>query len=251
MEMFIRTKGLILREVRYKEADRILTVFSESKGKITVTAHGAYSKKNKLAAATQGLTYSDFDLEYRNGRYTVREASVIEAFSGLRKDISKYYLAFYFLEIIDAFSFEEVEDAGILRLALNSLFALSNSLCPDSQIKAAFELKLCASIGFEPSLSVCSECGREDPAEPLFCPESGAVCCRTCYRPSMGTAIPLETPLLEAMRYIIRANLKSFLSFSLPEELLPDLDRICEHFFRIHTERKFSTLELWKSVKQL
>ena len=246
--MFIRKKGLILREVRYKEADRILTVYSESSGKITVTAHGAYSKKNKLAASTQALTYSDFILENRNGRYTVKEASVVESFPGLRKEISKYYLSFYFLEIADAFSFEEVADNDILRLVLNSLYALSNSLCPDSQIKAAFELKICSFTGYEPSILYCCECGKEHPDDALFCPESGVVCCRNCYKPSLGTALLIRPEILSAMRYIVSANLKSFLSFSLPEEPLPDLERICEQYFRIHTERKFSTLELWKSV---
>ena len=246
--MFIQTKGLILREVRYKEADRILTVYSEKNGKITVTAHGAYSKKNKMAASTQSLTYSDFVLEYRNGRYTVKEAAVLESFPGLRNDISKYYLSFYFLEIVDAFSFEEIEDPAALRLVLNSLYAMSNSLYPDAQIKAAFELKLCSSIGYEPSLYACCECGKDEPDEPLFCPEAGAVCCRNCYKPSMGYASAIDPAILKAMRYIVKSNLKSFLSFSLPPDLLPELEQICEHYFRMHTERKFSTLELWKSV---
>jgi DNA repair protein RecO (recombination protein O) len=248
--MFIRTKGLILREVRYKEADRILTLYSESNGKITVTAHGAYSKKNKLAAATQALTYSDFVLENRNGRYTVKEASLVESFPGLRKEISKYYLSFYILEIIDAFIFEEVADNDLLRLALNSLYALSNNLCPDSQVKAAFELKLCTFTGYEPSIRRCCECGKDYPDDPLFCPESGIVCCRECYKPSLGTASIIEPEILSAMRYILSANLKSFLSFSLPQERLQDLEHICERYFLMHSERKFSTLELWKSVNK-
>ena len=35
VHMFKTTKGLILREVKYKEADRILTVLTEDMGKIT------------------------------------------------------------------------------------------------------------------------------------------------------------------------------------------------------------------------
>ena len=42
--MFKTTKGLILREVKYKEADRILTVLTEDMGKITVKARGALRK---------------------------------------------------------------------------------------------------------------------------------------------------------------------------------------------------------------
>ena len=48
--MFKTTKGLILREVKYKEADRILTVLTEDMGKITVKARGALRKGSKTAA---------------------------------------------------------------------------------------------------------------------------------------------------------------------------------------------------------
>lgn len=55
--MFKTTKGLILREVKYKEADRILTVLTEDMGKITVKARGALRKGSKVAAATQLLRF--------------------------------------------------------------------------------------------------------------------------------------------------------------------------------------------------
>lgn len=36
--MFLTTRGLVLREVRYKESDKILTVLTQHEGKITVRA---------------------------------------------------------------------------------------------------------------------------------------------------------------------------------------------------------------------
>ena len=41
--MFETTKALILREVRYKESDRILTVLTDTDGKRTLKARGALS----------------------------------------------------------------------------------------------------------------------------------------------------------------------------------------------------------------
>ena len=40
--MFLTTRGLVLREVRYKEADKILTVLTQHEGKVTVRARGAH-----------------------------------------------------------------------------------------------------------------------------------------------------------------------------------------------------------------
>ena len=42
--MFKTTKALVLRQVRYKEADRILTLFSSTDGKITAKARGRCGK---------------------------------------------------------------------------------------------------------------------------------------------------------------------------------------------------------------
>ena len=45
--MFQTTKGLILREVRYKESSRILTILTETEGKITAQARGALRKTSR------------------------------------------------------------------------------------------------------------------------------------------------------------------------------------------------------------
>ena len=80
--MFQTTKALVLREVRYKEADRILTVLSECEGKLTVKARGALRKSSRTAAATQQRTYAELTLFGNRGTWTVNEGSVIEGFEG-------------------------------------------------------------------------------------------------------------------------------------------------------------------------
>ena len=84
--MFETTKALILREVRYKESDRILTVLTDTDGKRTLKARGALRKGSKMAAATQQLTFSELTLFENRGHATVNEATLIEPFEGLRAD---------------------------------------------------------------------------------------------------------------------------------------------------------------------
>ena len=45
-------KGLVLREVPYKESSRILTVLTDTDGKMTVSANGAKRRGSKTAAAS-------------------------------------------------------------------------------------------------------------------------------------------------------------------------------------------------------
>ena len=147
--MFETTKALILREVRYKESDRILTVLTDTDGKRTLKARGALRKGSKMAAATQQLTFSELTLFENRGRATVNEATLLEPFEGLRADFSAFSLGCYFAEVLEATSEEGMPDPAVLQLALNSLYALSRGLCAPAQVKAVFELRrrsrLCSS----------------------------------------------------------------------------------------------------------
>ena len=78
--MFLTTRGLVLRSVRYKEADRILTVLTEAAGKLTVKARGALRKGSKMAAASQDLCWSEFTLFGNRGKWTADEGSTLEQF---------------------------------------------------------------------------------------------------------------------------------------------------------------------------
>ena len=246
--MYINTKGLVLREARYREADRILTLYTEDCGKITVSAHGALSKRSSISAPTQSLTYSDFVLDYRKGIYSVKEASVAEHFNGLRADIGKYSLACYFCEAVDALCIDETPDKNMLRTVLNALYALSNDMYSPEQIKAAFELKFISAAGFQPDTGSCFVCGSEEPEEPVFGIENGVICCRKCCNSSMGISMEIGDNVLKAMRYIISSNIKNYISFKLPKEDIITLSQACEAFFLRHTGRNFNSLEYWKTV---
>ena len=246
--MFKSVNALVLREVRYKEADRILTLLTDTDGKITVKARGALRKSSKTAAATQQLTYSEMTLFGNLGRWTVNEATVKEGFDGLRADIGNFALGCYFAECVDALSVEDQPDAPLMQLALNCLYALSRGMYTPEHIKAAFELRLMCLAGYTPELSHCAVCGEEEPGDPVLMLERGCVCCRRCAA-GAGQTVKLDTASLNAMRHICSASPKQILSFSLEGEGAKRLSAAAEEYLLLHTERRFPTLDYWKNVK--
>ena len=246
--MFKTVNALVLREVRYKEADRILTLLTDTDGKITVKARGALRKSSKTAAATQQLTYSEMTLFGNLGRWTVNEAAVKEGFDGLRADIGSFALGCYFAECADALSVEDQPDAPLMQLALNCLYALSRGMYTPEHIKAAFELRLMCLAGYTPELSHCAVCGEEEPGDPVLMLERGCVCCRRCAA-GAGQTVKLDTASLNAMRHICSVSPKQILSFSLEGEGAKRLSAASEEYLQMHTERRFPTLDYWKNVK--
>lgn len=246
--MYHTTHALVLREVRYKEADRILTLFTDSDGKITAKARGALRKSSRTAAATQQLTYSEMTLFGNRGRWTVNEANLIEAFTGLRTDFERFALGSYFAECIEAFSVEDQPDTALLQLGLNCLYALSQGKQDPVKVKAAFEMRLMVLAGYEPDLSACCVCGKEEIEEPLLCLEDGCVCCRGCRKASMGAGAELDPGSLAALRFVAEAPPKQLLAFRLEGRSLSLFASAAERYLLLHAERGFSTLDYWKKI---
>ena len=246
--MFNTVNALVLRETKYKEADRILTLMTDREGKITVKARGALRKSSRTAAATQQLTYSEMTLFGNRGRWTVNEALVREPFDGLRQDMDKLSLGCYFAECLEAVSVEDQPEPELLQLGLNSLYALSRGLYPQEHIKAAFEIRLMCLAGYTPELSACARCGSTEPEEPMLSLDNGTVCCRSCSG-GMGETAALCPDSLSAMRYICSAPAKQFLSFGIGDNALLRLGSASERYLLKHTERRFSTLEYWKKIR--
>ena len=245
--MFQSTKALVLREVKYKEADRILTLFTAENGKITAKARGALRKTSRTGAATQMLTYADMTLFFNKGKWTVNEASVIEAFEGLKTDIAHFALGSYFAECVEALAVEDQSDSALLSLALNSLYALSRNLHDERKIKAAFELRLMSLSGYMPAVERCAVCGKENVEDPVFDLLDGRLSCRSCSR--SGSAVSLDGPSLAAMRYILTAPPKQLFSFELSGEPLVTLAFAAENYLLMQTERSFGTLDYYKQFK--
>lgn len=247
--MLTETTGFVLREVTYKESDRMLTLLTENLGKVTVKAQGALRKNSKFGAATQQLTYSEFALREFNGRLTVAEASVKEPFSGIRMDIEKLSLASYFSECISTLCPDNEPVPELLQLLLNSVYALSMDLYSNSLVKAAFELRLASLSGYCPQLDGCEKCGRQVEGAGLLSLPMGAIFCPDCC-PS-AEAVRLDADALRAARHIISAPAKRMFPTPPTEDSLHRLQKAAERYFLYHMDTDFSTLDYYKSLLKL
>ena len=157
--MHLVTQGLVLREVNYKDADKILTVLTAEGGKRTVKAAACRRRGSRLAASAQLLVWSDMTLFSYKDYWSLNEAESREQFWGVKGDVEKLALGSYFAEAVELVADEGRSDDALLALILNSLYALDQLPKPQALIKAVFELKLMCLTGYEPMLNACAVCG--------------------------------------------------------------------------------------------
>lgn len=244
--MYAQTRGLVLRETAYRDADKLLTVLTEDLGKLTLRARGARRRRSPLSAATQQLTYSAFTLFESRGRWSINEAEPLELFPRLREDLDRLALGCYFAQVLEQTGDVDLVTPGLLRLGLNALYALSSGRRPPALIKAAFELKLLALSGYEPDLSACRICG-QTPEEPWLSLQQGVLCCGS-HRQGPGPWKRVTPSVEAAMNYVLQGPEKKLFSFSLPPEELTQFQDLCEAYLHCQLDREFSTLAFWKGL---
>lgn len=247
--MTYKLKGIVIREAPKGEAGKLLTVLTERGSVINVNAKGVRKISAAYLKSAQLFAFSEMLLYEKNGYYTLTEASLIADFYPIREDVKKYALACYICEA--AGSFAVTDDGGnVLRLVLNSLFALENSLADCMTVKAAFELRLCAECGFAPDLSECENCGDTFQNGCLFSLEEGVSACAEC-----ATILEFPVTLSEnerkAAEHIVTCDMKRFLSFRVPEKDMLLLAEHAEKYLLLRAERGFKTLSFYKHCEEL
>lgn len=247
--MHLTTKGLVLREVNYKESDKILTLLTREEGKLTVSARGCRKKGSPIAAASQQLVWSELTLYEYQGRWSVKEAVIERSFEGARGDLDRFALAAYFAEVTEALAEEGRPEPELLSLTLNCLHALDRLSLPLGLVKTAFEWKAMALAGYEPMAEACVVCGCEEPEEPRLNLSAGVLHCAACRgEVGEGISMPLTAEGLAALRHFIWGDAKRLFSVKLNRDALARLGEASEAYLMTQLERGFRTLDFFKSV---
>lgn len=178
--MHLTTNALVLREVNYKESDKILTLLTEAEGKLTVSARGCRKKDSPISSACQLLAWGEFTLYEFKGMWSVKETASERLFDGVRSDLDKLALSSYLVEVTETLAEEGQPEPGLLAVTLNCLHALDKLKYPLTQVKAAFEWRSMALAGYEPQIQRCEVCGREQPREPHVHLGEGLLHCAPC-----------------------------------------------------------------------
>ena len=155
-------RGVVLRETETKESDKILTLLTAERGRLSVIARGARRKSCKFAASAQHLAWSEWTLYQKGDWYYVNEGATLELFTGLRTDLEALALGCYFAELTEAVTAAEAPAGPLLSHLLNGLYALSALHKPPALVKPAFEIRLLCLAGYEPLADSCAYCGRPD-----------------------------------------------------------------------------------------
>lgn len=196
-----KTPGIVLRQRRLGEADKILTILTPKLGKLDAVAKGVRRPRSKLAGHVEPLTYTSFMLARGRDLDIVTQAQTIEVFLPLREDLERTGRGLYVAELVERLTPERQENYQVFRLLLETLGRLAGTDRLDATLRF-FEMRLLDHLGYRPQLEECVACGR--PLEPVvnnWSPENGGVTCPACARKE-AVSRPLSVNALKVLRLL-------------------------------------------------
>jgi DNA repair protein RecO (recombination protein O) len=260
-------EAIILKRTDLGEADRVLTLFTPTKGKFHAIAKGIRRPISKKAGHLELLSHSQLQLALGRNLDIITQAEVRENFLLLRTELWHMTCGLYLAELVDRFIEDHTKHPEVYNLMLEMLRNLEADVIERQQRKlndtalAAgagqehlrtnlllryFEIHLLSYIGYEPAFRKCAHCASElQPVENGFAPSLGGALCPQCSR---LWARPLSMNALKVLRLLQRSKWSEVPRLRLDKSLQIELEIVMHGLLRFHLERD---LKSWTFLEML
>lgn len=200
MAGLLSTEAVVLRSMRYGEADRILHLYTPMRGRVSAIAKGVRRTRSRFGGRLEPFFTLRLGLhEGRSDLLTVTSAETIRPHARLREDPDALDLAARGCDAVGRLFDSGAPHPEVFNL-LGALLALLDDSpgTASSELLVAFRMKLLLAAGLAPQLSSCATCGE---AEHLagFSPAAGGVVCASCEAGSFAVDAPTHGFLVGAL----------------------------------------------------
>jgi DNA repair protein RecO (recombination protein O) len=177
-----KTEAIVLRSMRFSEADRILHLYTADRGRIGAIAKGVRKTKSRFGARLEPLSHVELMLHEGAGELqTITGVELLHTHRATREDVYRLNVAMIGAEaMLRLFGEPEANERAFGALA--RFLDLLDGVPPQDQRPAldplalSFQLKLLWLSGYLPHLTSCVECGAESDLVGFSPRAGGAVC---------------------------------------------------------------------------
>ncbi|HTP50223.1 MAG TPA: DNA repair protein RecO [Anaeromyxobacteraceae bacterium] len=189
-----KLRAIVLRSVDYGERDRVVTLLSRERGKLSAFARGARASRRRFGGTLEPFNLLAAELRERTGADTwiLENAAVERAFGAIRGDLARIACAGYAGELAGELVRDAEPHEDLFDLLVAYLARLDEAPARPWDLRG-YELGALRATGLMPRLDGCARCG--GPASPgamRFDPAHGGVLCQACR--AFGSPASRELP---------------------------------------------------------
>ncbi len=182
----VKTEAVVLRSMRYGEADRILHLYTPGRGRVSAIAKGVRRARSRFGGRLEPFFRLNIEMhEGRSEMLTVTGAQTIDGYASLRGDARAIDAAARACDAVGRLFETSEAHPGVFNLLCRELALLDDHAAGDDSpsmglgAALAFRLKLLLAAGLAPQLGACASCGEQEHLVG-FSGAAGGVVCGAC-----------------------------------------------------------------------
>lgn len=241
-----KEQGVVLRQHKLGEADKIITLMTQGSGKIRGVAKGIRRTKSRFGARLEPFTHVSVMLYRGSGALdTITQAEIVNQHRHVREDLGLFAAGETMLEAVDKVAEEHERNVKLFVLLLQGLRTLDAEPADGVAVSESFLLKLLSVSGFHPSLTACAVCGATQPA--LFSSGQGGAVCTRCAEPE---AEPVSSAALDALALLASVGLEDSGALVFDDRPRREARNLLYAFTEFYIERRMKSVPLARSLAQ-
>jgi DNA repair protein RecO (recombination protein O) len=248
-ERLYRSEAIVLRRRDFGEADRLLTLFTPSFGKIRAIAKGARKPQSRKAGHIESFMRSKMLFARGRNLDLITQAELVEAYRPLREDLVRVTYASHAVELLDRFTVENDAHPELYTLIANTLGWLAETR--DLLLTTRYyELRLLSMAGFQPQLFQCISCGKMIEAEDQYLSaELGGAICPDCSNVAEKIQ-PISLGALKVLRYMQTRPYQTVNQLVVRRSLHKELESVMHHYIQHQLERRLQSADFLRRLRR-
>jgi DNA repair protein RecO (recombination protein O) len=241
-----KTEAVILRSIRFGEADRVLHLYTLDRGRVGAVAKGVRKTTSRFGARLEPLSHGELMLHPGSGELqTVTGVQLVHSHSAVRDDFYRLSVGLIGAEaMLRLFSEQEANERAFT--ALTRFLDLLDEAPHAAERPAldplalSFQLKLLWLSGYLPHLTSCAECGAADATLVGYSPRAGGAVCAACAQQT--EALALSPVGIQAIERLLASPLADAWDAGLVDRSARDALRLVQASYEYHGGFRLKTL---------
>ncbi len=239
----LKLEAVVLRTVDYGEADRVVSLFSRERGKLSAFARSARASRRRFGGALEPFTLLAAEVIERRGRdlFTLDSVAVARGFGAIRGDLARIACASYACELAGELLRDGEPHESLFALLVAYLALLDDAPARPTALRA-LELGALAAAGLMPRLDRCARCGGPAPeGQAVLDPADGGLLCEGCVAAAPRGAPRLSRAAVEGLRALQAGGLPAAAGEVLPGAAGREARGALTAFIEHHLGRRLSS----------
>jgi DNA repair protein RecO (recombination protein O) len=164
MSDIIKTEAIVLSKLNYGDTSSIVSLYTESEGKISAILKGGRNPKSKIGMIVDPLNHLQIIIYKKNSRdiQILSSADLISHFGKIKENLESLKYSFAILEIVKSLTMDDEPNKKLFKGIIKILNYLESQKEPAAVLYGRFFLFFISELGYDLAIDKCGICGNQN-----------------------------------------------------------------------------------------